>query len=159
VSLDVAGTPWLSFGSFWDGIHAFELAQNGARAGDQLTHLAWAPEVEAPVLFRRCGYYYLFVTWGLCCPGEGRSVSELTYRVVVGRAESITGPYLDRDGVPLFHGGGTLVVQGDGVNFAAAGHSDVLVWGDTIYHLYHGYRQSDGGATLRIAELPFDEEG
>ena len=33
------------------------------------------------------------------------------------------------------------------------------VTGDKIYHLYHAYRQSDGGAQLRIVELPFDDEG
>lgn len=50
-------------------------------------------------------------------------------------------------------------MQGDGVEFAAAGHSDVIVQGDTVYHFYHAYRQSNGAATLRIVELPFDDEG
>ncbi len=159
VALDVDGTPWFSFGSFWDGIYAFELDQAGNRVGNELHHLAWAREIEAPVLFRRCGYYYLFVTWGLCCPGEGRSVSDLSYRVAVGRSENIMGPYVDRDGVAMVDGGGTLLVQGDGVNFAAAGHSDVIVSGDTIYHFYHAYRQSNGNAELRIVEMPFDDEG
>lgn len=159
VALDENGTPWLSFGSFWDGIMAFQLDLDGNRVGDDLTHLAWAREIEAPVIFRRCGYYYLFVTWGLCCPGEGRSVNDLSYRVAVGRSENIMGPYVDRDGVSLVDGGGTLLVQGDGVEFAAAGHSDVIVRGDTVYHFYHAYRQSNGAATLRIVELPFDDEG
>lgn len=159
VGIDADGTPWLSFGSFWDGIQAFELDQDGNRAGNDLTHLAWAPEIEAPVFLRRCGYYYLFVTWGLCCPGEGRSVNDLSYRVAVGRSENIMGPYVDRNGVELTEGGGTLLVEGDGAQFAAAGHSDVIVSGDTIYHFYHAYRQSNGGAELRIVELPFDDEG
>ncbi len=159
VALDEEGTPWLAFGSFWDGIMAFELNADGSRAGTELTQLAWASEIEAPVLFRRCGYYYLFVTWGLCCPGEGRSVNDLTYRVAVGRSENILGPYVDRDGTPMTSGGGTLVVEGDGVNWAAAGHSDIIVDGKHIYHFYHAYRQSNGAAELRIAELFFDDQG
>jgi arabinan endo-1,5-alpha-L-arabinosidase len=159
VGIDTEGKAWLAFGSFWDGILAFELDAAGNRVGNTLTRLAWAPQIEAPVLFRRCGYYYLFVSWGLCCPGENRSVNDLTYRVVVGRSENILGPYVDRDGVPLLDGGGTLVVEGDGVNFAAAGHGDVLTSGNKMYHLYHAYRQSNGNATLRISYMPFDEAG
>lgn len=158
VGLDADGTPWLAFGSFWDGIMLAKLDADGKRVGDALTRLAWAREIEAPVLFRRCGYYYLFVTWGLCCPGAGRSVSQLTYRVVVGRSRDIQGPYVDRAGKPMLEGGGTLLVQGDST-FAAAGHSDVLVSGDRIYHTYHAYRLPRGDAELRIVELPFDEEG
>jgi arabinan endo-1,5-alpha-L-arabinosidase len=159
VALDENGTPWLAFGSFWDGIMVIELDQNGDRVGTSMTRLAWAREIEAPVLFRRCGYYYLFVTFGLCCPGEGRSVNQLSYRVVVGRSENILGPYVDRNGVRMLDGGGTLVVGGDGTQFAAAGHSDVLVTGDKIYHLYHAYRLPTGRAELRIVEMPFDDEG
>ncbi len=159
VGLDADGNPWLSFGSFWDGIYAFALEQDGSRKGDGLTHLAWAREIEAPVLFYRCGYYYLLVTWGLCCPGEGRSVDDLSYRVVVGRSSNVLGPFVDRDGVPMTEGGGTLLVAGDDVQFAAAGHSDVLTHEGKMYHLYHAYRQRDAGAELRIVELPFDDEG
>ncbi len=159
VGITTEGTPWLSFGSFWGGLYAFELNQDGSRKDDNLTHLAWASQIEAPVLFYRCGFYYLFVTWGLCCPGEGRSVDDLTYRVAVGRSTSITGPYVDKNGTALTEGGGTLLVEGDGVTWAAAGHSDVLLDGDKIYHMYHAYRQSNGGAEFRIVELPFDEDG
>ncbi len=159
VGLDVDGTPYLAFGSFWDGIEAFELNPDGSRKGASLRRLAWAPQIEAPVLFYRCGYYYLFVTWGLCCPGEGRSVDDLTYRVVAGRSENILGPYVDRNGKTMLSGGGTLIVEGDGVQWAAAGHSDVLFDGDAAYHLYHAYAESNGAASLRIAELMFDAEG
>jgi arabinan endo-1,5-alpha-L-arabinosidase len=158
VGLDADGKPWLAFGSFWDGIFAFPLDTEGNRVGTELTRLAWAREIEAPVLFYRCGYYYLFVSHGLCCPGEGRSVDDLSYRVLVGRADNILGPYVDRDGKPLLEGGGTVVVEGDGT-YAAAGHSDVFVDGERVYHLYHAYRQRDAGAELRIVELPFDAAG
>ena len=50
-------------------------------------------------------------------------------------------------------------MEGDGVTWAAAGHSDVIATDDNIYHFYHAYRQSNGGAELRIVEMPFDEDG
>lgn len=158
VGLDTDGNAYLAFGSFWDGIMAIPLNPDGSRKGTSMTRLAWASQIEAPVLFYRCGYYYLFVTWGLCCPGEGRSVDQLTYRVAVGRSENILGPYVDKNGTNMVSGGGTLLVQGGG-QWAAAGHSDVIVTGNKIYHLYHAYRKSDGNAQLRIVELPFDDQG
>jgi len=124
-----------------------------------MTRLAWASQIEAPVLFYHCGYYYLFVTWGLCCPGEGRTVDQLTYRVAVGRSTNILGPYVDKNGTSMISGGGTLVVQGDDVTWAAAGHSDVMVSGNKVYHTYHAYAQSNGAASLRIVELQFDSAG
>jgi len=159
VGFDDDGSPWLAFGSFWDGIMLHELDSAGTPLPGEPTNIAWAPEIEAPVLFKRCGEYYLFVSWGICCPGGDRSVDDLSYRVVVGRSDSIEGPYLDRDGSAMTDGGGTMVVEGDGITWAAAGHSDILVDGEQLYHLYHGYRQSNGAAELRIAELYFDQDG
>jgi arabinan endo-1,5-alpha-L-arabinosidase len=159
VGFDDDGTPWLAFGSFWDGIMAMELSPDGSSGPGDLQNLAWAPEIEAPVLFHRCGYHYLFVSFGLCCPGEGRRVDDLSYHVVVGRSASILGPYVDREGTAMTDGGGSLVVEGDGVTWAAAGHGDVLVDGDKVFHLYHAYRQDSGSAELRIAELYFDQDG
>lgn len=158
VGLDVDGKPYLSFGSFWDGIMAFPLTPEGDREGTELTRLAWAREIEAPVLFRRCGYYYLFVSHGLCCPGQNRTVDQLSYRILVGRSKDILGPYVDREGKALVDGGGTLVVKGDNT-YAAAGHSDIIVTRGHIYQLYHAYRRPRGDAELRINELLFDAEG
>jgi arabinan endo-1,5-alpha-L-arabinosidase len=154
VGLDEAGTPWLAFGSYWNGIMAFELDLDGNRVGTELTRLANNSSIEAPVLFRRCGYYYLFVSWGTCCKG-----ADSTYNVRVGRAENIMGPYYAKDGTAMLDSGGTLMVEGDGVDFAAAGHSEVIVVGDKIYHFYHAYRQGNGASVLRLAEMPFDEDG
>ncbi|HEY5954950.1 MAG TPA: arabinan endo-1,5-alpha-L-arabinosidase, partial [Polyangiaceae bacterium] len=135
IGFDASGMPFMAFGSFWDGIMATALNADGTRSGTTLTRLASASQIEAPVLFYRCGYYYLFVSFGLCCPGENRTIAQLSYRVVVGRSKSILGPYVDRSGKSMLDGGGTLMVQGDHVTYAAAGHSDVMVSGNTIYHL------------------------
>ena len=47
--------------------------------------------IEAPFIVHRGGYFYLFTSFDLCCRGI-----KSTYRTVVGRAKSITGPYVDQ---------------------------------------------------------------
>jgi arabinan endo-1,5-alpha-L-arabinosidase len=74
--------------------------------------------IEAPFIYKRNGYYYLFVSWDYCCRG-----AKSNYRVVVGRSKKIDGPYLDRDGKDMLMGGGTLFLQGDKQEYEAAGHS------------------------------------
>ncbi|HMJ11436.1 MAG TPA: LamG-like jellyroll fold domain-containing protein, partial [Polyangiaceae bacterium] len=62
VVLDQAGTPWLSFGSFWGGIQLIRLDSSGARADSTVTNIASRPttEIEAPYIVYRTPYYYLF---------------------------------------------------------------------------------------------------
>jgi arabinan endo-1,5-alpha-L-arabinosidase len=158
VIVDEAGTPWLSFGSFWSGIKMIKLDQSGARDGTSLVSLASRPSnsgaVEAPFLVRRCGYYYLFVSWDSCCKGV-----DSTYNTRVGRSASLTEPFVDRDGKQLLQGGGTLVLQG-GTRYKGPGHNAVLFTKTGSYNIYHAYDANNNGApVLRVAELAWDEGG
>jgi arabinan endo-1,5-alpha-L-arabinosidase len=158
VIVDETGKPWLAFGSFWSGIKLIELDQEGARVGTSLESLASRPSaggaLEAPFIVRRCGFFYLFVSWDKCCDG-----SSSTYNTRVGRSESVKGPYVDRDGKAMLEGGGTLVVQG-GTRYRGPGHNAVLFTDTAAYNVYHSYDADRSGAsTLRISELAFDGEG
>jgi len=155
VIVDEAGTPWLAFGSFWDGIRAIQLTPEGARASDDLHELAsrGGGAIEAPFIVRRCDYYYLFVSFDSCCKG-----ADSTYNIRVGRSEDVLGPYVDRDGTPMLDGGGTLLVSGD-ATWKGPGHNAVIFSGNAAYNVYHAYAASDGAATLRISELVWDAEG
>lgn len=155
VILDETGAPWMSFGSFWDGIRMIRLNLAGERAGTELLSLAsrGGGAIEAPFIVRRCGYYYLFVSFDRCCQG-----ADSTYNIRVGRSSTLLGPYADRDGRPMLDGGGTLLVQGGG-DWAAAGHNAVLFDGARAYNVYHAYPAADGGSQLRISELVWDAEG
>jgi arabinan endo-1,5-alpha-L-arabinosidase len=158
VILDEAGVPWLAFGSFWSGIKMIKLNESGARDGTSLVSLASRPSnsgaVEAPFLVRRCGFYYLFVSWDSCCKGV-----DSTYNIRVGRSKSLTEPFSDREGKRMMEGGGTLVLQG-GSRYKGPGHNAVLFTRDATYNVYHAYDSNqNGNPVLRVAELAWDAEG
>jgi arabinan endo-1,5-alpha-L-arabinosidase len=156
VIVDQAGTPWLSFGSFWSGIKVIQLDPNGARANANLHAIAsrGGGAIEAPVIVRRCGYYYLFVSFDRCCDG-----ADSTYHVRVGRSPNVLGPYVDKNGTPMMNGGGTLVLEGRG-RWRGPGHNAVLFTQSAAYNFYHAYDAENGGRpVLRGAELVWDAAG
>lgn len=158
VVVDLAGTPWLSFGSFWGGLKLVELTQEGARANDTITGIAARPQnggaLEAPFIVRRCGYYYLFASFDTCCQGVNS-----TYKTMVGRSTEVGGPYSDKDGTAMMQGGGTLILEGS-TRYKGPGHNAVIFTEDAAYNVYHSYdANSNGQSVLRISELVFDAEG
>jgi arabinan endo-1,5-alpha-L-arabinosidase len=157
VVLDDAGTPWLAFGSFWSGLKIVQLDSAGQRVGTTVTAIAARPSnggaLEAPFIVRRCGTYYLFMSWDKCCVG-----ADSTYNIRVVRATSITGPYSDKAGTAALQGGGTLIAQGN-TTWAGPGGQSVMIVGQKAYLVYHAYAKSNGTATLRIADLVWDDSG
>lgn len=158
IIVDIDGSVWMFFGSHWDGIKAIELDPTGMTTMGDLYDIAARPQapraIEAPVVVRRCGYYYLFVSFDQCC-GNWTDAGGVPYNIRVGRSESLLGPYVDKDGTPMYpDGGGTLLV-GPGGQWDALGHNAVIFAGDRAYNIYHAYNPQ----TLRVAELVWDAEG
>jgi arabinan endo-1,5-alpha-L-arabinosidase len=157
-STDTAGRAWLSFGSFWGGIRMrrVDRATGKLSATDQTLHaLASRPDPgaeEGPSIVRHGRYYYLFLSFDFCCRGV-----ESDYRVVVGRSRSITGPYVDRSGVPLRQGGGTEVLRGYN-EFVGTGGGDVYAARGRTYYVNHYYDATDGG-TPRLNVRPVSWSG
>ncbi len=109
--------------------------------------------LEAPFLFKKDDMWYLFASWDRCCRG-----ARSTYKVIVGRSKDIRGPYLDRDGKRLVRGGGTLIAQGDGENWAACGHPSAYTFDGKDYVVFHAYDLKDRGkAKLRIREIDWQD--
>jgi hypothetical protein len=134
------GKLWMTFGSYWNGIYLVQLnPTTGLRisANSPLTHLAFNGSIEASCLMKRGAFYYLFVNWGSCCVGVNS-----TYNIRVGRATSISGPYLDRSGADLRTGGGTVFMEGSG-KYTGPGHVGVLQENGQLWFSYHYY---DAGA-------------
>lgn len=150
------GRLWMAFGSFWGGIFLIELdPASGLRRHPESapTQLAWSREIEAPTLYRRGSYYYLFVNEGLCCRGK-----DSTYRVRVGRARAITGPYLDDTGRDLRKEGGREFLGPEG-DFIGPGHVGLLRNGDQEWvsiHFYDGTR--DGAPHLALRRLGWTKD-
>lgn len=156
VIVDEAGTPWLAFGSFWDGIKAVRLDGHGERADSEVHALAsrGGGAIEAPFIVRRCGYYYLFVSFDRCCNGVSS-----TYNIRVGRSTEVLGPYVDRDGTPMLEGGGTQIVSAS-ARYRGPGHNAVIFSDSRAYNVFHAYDAEDAGRpALRVAELAWDDQG
>lgn len=167
--VDESGVPWLDFGSFWDGIKMVKLKDDltgiadpqewytiARRFRDPFTsdNSAGAGQIEAPFIFKKDKFYYLFVSWDKCCSGV-----KSTYKVAVGRSQKVTGPYIAKDSTDMAKGGGTIVVQGD-LNYPGVGHEATVTFDGVDYLIYHGYDAKDNGRSkLIIKKLRWDEAG
>ena len=130
------GHKYLFWGSF-RGIYGAELTDDGLKlkAGAKPRQIA-GTFMEATYIKRHGEYYYLFGSAGTCCEGE-RS----TYRVTVGRARSLFGPYVDRKGKPLLKNNYEVILQRNR-RVIGPGHNAELVSDDegNDWMLYHGFR-------------------
>ncbi len=158
--LDTDGQPWLAFGSFWSGIKMRKIDPETGGLSSEDTQLYALAEreapnaIEAPFIIRHGGYYYLFVSFDFCCRG-----ADSTYHVVVGRSQQVTGPYVDRDGVPMLEGGGTQVTYPT-ARWRGPGHNAVLQEETGDYLVYHAYdAYFNGLPTLFISPITWDADG
>jgi arabinan endo-1,5-alpha-L-arabinosidase len=157
--VDANGQWWLTFGSFWSGIKMVRLdPATGLRSTSDTavrslaTRTSAGGAVEAPFIYRRGGFYYLWVSFDRCCQGASS-----TYRVMVGRSASITGPYTDRNGTAMTAGGGTEVLAGHG-SIHGPGHQAVIGDADGDVLFYH-YYADNGASLLGINLIDYDSAG
>ena len=169
IIIDEAGTPWMSFGSFWDGIKMVRLTDDLARVAQpeewySLSRRERSFElddkdpgdgaVEAPFIMKHGDYYYLFVSFDYCCRGM-----KSNYKVVVGRSKTVTGPYLDKDGKSMAQGGGSLVIQGN-TDYVGVGHNAAYHFDGKDYFICHAYSaKEDGAPKLIIREMTWTPDG
>ena len=178
------GTPYLTYGSFWDGIQLIRLADDLQTPVTKPVTIArrmdheysveeffdkqnfeiegndtiWAGEnaIEAPFITynKKTGYYYLFVSFDYCCRGQAS-----TYKTVYGRSRNIEGPYLDKDGKEMAYGGGTRLYGPDD-EFFGVGHCSVYEIGKKWYFLSHAYDKSrNGESRLFLRPIKFGKDG
>lgn len=174
---DKKGTPYLFFGSFWDGLKLVKLKKDRmsiAESAESLPTIASRKKslsaenppavddnpkdaggnaIEAPFVFKKGKYYYLFASIDYCCKGPNS-----TYKMIVGRSKKVTGPYLDKNGVSMAQAGGTLLLEGD-KNWYGVGHNSVYTFDNIDYLIFHGYDAADKGRSkLRIEKLSWDKK-
>ncbi len=165
--LDDKGQAWLSFGSFWSGIKMRKLDRQTGKLSAKDTKVyslasRYRPEhfdpatpglppdyqaIEAPFIVHHGNYYYLFVSYDLCCRGV-----KSTYRTMVGRSQEVTGPYVDADGKKMNEGGATPFLKATQKWLGPGGQSILLQKeGDII--VYHAYDAKTGVPSLQISTL------
>jgi arabinan endo-1,5-alpha-L-arabinosidase len=172
VITDKSGTTYMTFGSFWDGLKivrltndrlsvAEDIAKIPTIASRKMKHTGINPPaiegnpidaggnaIEAPFIFTQGKYYYLFASIDYCCKGVNS-----TYKMIVGRAKNVKGPYVDKDRIAVAKGGGTIVLAGD-TDWYGVGHNAVVSFDGVDYLVFHGYDAKDEGRPkLRIEKL------
>ena len=142
VTLTGAGQRSIYYGSFSGGIEVRTLSADG-RSSDagSAVRVAASDRFEAPEVVRKDGWYYLLLSASTCCDGPASG-----YTVVAGRAASPTGPFVDRDGIPLdtARAGGTPVLAATGNRWVGPGHNTVLQdLADGWWTIYHAIEEAD----------------
>jgi arabinan endo-1,5-alpha-L-arabinosidase len=135
------GRMFLFVGSF-RGIYGVPLSPDGRKPAGKPFQIADGA-FEGSFIYRHGDYYYYLGSSGSCCEGAAS-----TYHVLVGRSQELAGPYVDREGRPLLHGGGTMFLHGDSQGlFVGTGHNGDLVTDDagTTWIVYHAFHKNDPG--------------
>jgi arabinan endo-1,5-alpha-L-arabinosidase len=166
-ALDGNGGEWLIFGSFWDGIKMRQLNDAGLLSATNSktyslarrakpTDAVHAPPglppdweaIEAPFLVHHDGYFYIFTSWDLCCRGL-----KSTYKTMVGRSKSITGPYVDAAGRDLADGGGTEVLVANSRWLGPGGASVYLDSQNRSLIVFHAYDSKMGRPSMQLSTI------
>lgn len=132
--IEDAGRKYLFWGSF-RGIYAIELSEDGLslKADAEKKKIA-GTAFEGTYIYKKGGYYYLFASIGSCCEGVNS-----TYRLVVGRSESLFGTYVDKSGNSMMDNNYEVVIAPNN-SFVGNGHCSEIVQDDegNDWIFYHG---------------------
>ncbi len=173
------GKVWLFFGH--GDIRRVELKPNGLgiAPGAPIEHVAgvelgkkgfpWSDKrfpnnfTEGAYVYRHDGWWYLFVSEGF--------YTDHTYRVGVGRAKTLDGEFLDREGRPMKDAYSTVILRSDkGEEFFGPGHNGEIVKGPSgktymFYHCHWSEMMEEPGRKnyiprpLFLQEIKWDSEG
>lgn len=145
ITQDASGNLWMSFGSWFDGIHVVKLSTSTMKPTGSIYSIAKrSAGIEASDIVYNGGYYYLFVSIDKCCSGVSS-----TYKIAYGRATSITGPYYDKNGVSMSSGGYSLLDTGNTV-WIGPGGQDIYKNGSSLVIIRHAYDATENGAAKML---------
>ncbi len=144
------GKVLMSYGSYWSGIKQVPLdpATGKLLAAGTRVDLAARPAVlgnpiEGPSVVQHGGYYYLFVSIDYCCNYD---ITTDTYKEAVGRSSSPAGPFVDKAGVAMMQGGGTVLLETNSAWLAPGGGTAFLdpQTGESLL-VFHALKASENG--------------
>lgn len=167
VRYDLDGTLWMYWGSTY-GIYRQKLSADGLTldSDDTKVHVAGnlisqdssrATVFEGAYLYRRKGYWYLFVSAGLYTGN--------TYCLKVGRSATLTGTFVDKDGNDMAEGNATTIlssVSGDALY--GPGHNGQIITDRNnktfmVYHSHYSGASSTSQRYVCLQEILWDEDG
>jgi arabinan endo-1,5-alpha-L-arabinosidase len=130
------GERYLYYGSYFGGISVRVLSDDGLTSDPaSQVEITIPNRYEAAYVLKRGEYYYLLASASDCCNGPLSG-----YTVFAGRSKSPTGPFVDKEGVPLSTArvGGTQVLAMNGNRWVGPGHNTVLTdFSGQDWILYH----------------------
>ncbi|MCQ2092360.1 MAG: family 43 glycosylhydrolase [Fibrobacter sp.] len=160
------GELWMAFGSFGLGIQLIKLDEKtGFQASDdqtvyniaRRTSKASGGAEEGPSLIEHNGQYFLFTAWDYCCH-QGKDIEQTTYKTAYGRADKVTGPYVDRAGYSMLNGGGTLLLERYG-RYVGPGGGEAFQDLNRVRFVHHYYDNAgDKYNHIHIRDVVFTDD-
>lgn len=168
VRYDLDGTLWIFWDSRTAGIYRQKLSADGLNldTNDTKVHVAGKSNnqdstrmtvFEGAYLYRRKGYWYLFVSAG--------KYDDYTYCLKVGRSATLTGTFVDKDGNNMTDGYGTTILSSaNGDTLYGPGHNGQIITdrNNRTYMVYHSHCRGAGSSSARyicVQELFWDANG
>lgn len=136
---DIDGTHWLYWGSF-DHLCVARLNDNATRTVGVVTPV-YTGFAEGAFVVRHGRFNYLLVSESTCCNGSFSG-----YQIKVGRSTSPTGPFVDKEGLPLTaaHTKGSFVLAANGNRWVGTGHhSHATDLSGQDWLVYHALDRAD----------------
>lgn len=151
------GKKYLFFGSFHD-IYGVELSDDGLslKPGSVPQKIAGGL-IEATMIHKRGGYYYLIGSAGSCCEG-----AKSTYRLVMTRSRNLFGPYVDRNGRTAVGDNFSPLLNASQEVYGPGHCSEIVTDGvGNTWILYHGYQAEnvDAGRVTYLDRVRWGTDG
>ena len=151
--IEDGGKKYLFWGSF-RGIYGIELSDDGlsVREGAEKKQVA-GTAYEGTYIHKKGNYYYLFASIGSCCEGL-----KSTYTTVVGRSESLFGPYVDKKGQEMLQNHHEILIRANDA-FVGTGHNSEIVQDDkgNDWMVYHAVsRANPTGRVLMLDQVRWE---
>lgn len=127
------GIKYLFWGSY-RGIYGIQLSEDGKTISGDKFKIA-SDFFEGTYIMKKNGYYYFFGSNGNCCEGAASK-----YKLLIGRASNLKGPYQNKQGDNLLTVQGTLFIEGNANGgFAGPGHNAEIITDEAgdDWMLYH----------------------
>lgn len=167
VRYDLDGTLWMYWGSTY-GMYRQKLSSDGLEldAEDTKEHVAGkllsqdssrATVFEGAYLYRRKGYWYLFVSAG--------KYNDYTYCIKVGRCTTLGGTFVDKEGNNMTDGYGTTILSSaSNEALYGPGHNGQIITdrNNRTYMVYHSHYTGASSSSQRyicLQEVLWDENG